>query len=77
MRVSEKGFGIVINVTIGFVMSFFMSLLMLLASVGLVEGFFMMWVQSLAIGFAVALPLALVAIPLTGRILRVFLRVQE
>ncbi|MGB3633649.1 MAG: DUF2798 domain-containing protein [Rubrobacteraceae bacterium] len=77
MKVSQKVFGISMSVAIGFVMSFALSLLLLLVSVGPVEGFLFIWMKSFATAFVISVPVGIVAIPLTERFLRIFLRVQE
>lgn len=77
MKVSGIVFGFMMSVAIGLVMSFFISFFMLAVSVGFVEGFFLLWMRSFATGFAVALPVGAVAIPLTQRALGAFFRVQE
>ncbi len=64
MIISRKIFGLNFSVSIGFVMFLAMSFFVLLVNVGLIEGFFFMWMQSFLVGFVISIPIAVVAIPL-------------
>ncbi|HAA11676.1 MAG TPA: hypothetical protein DCE41_08255 [Cytophagales bacterium] len=63
MKVSGKLFGLIFSVAVGFVMSLAMSFFMLVFNVGLIDGFFLMWMRSFLIGFSISIPIAIVAIP--------------
>lgn len=77
MQISKPLFGSLLGMATGFLMSLFMSFAMLLLSIGLVDGFLMIWLRSFAIGFVVSIPIGLVIVPLTERLLRRCFRVIE
>ena len=77
MKVSKQVFGSVMGAAIGFVMSMFMSFFMLLANAGFIEGFFLIWLKSFALGFAISVPIGMIAAPLIERLLGRLLHVQE
>ena len=77
MKVSKQVFGFAMSIAVGFMMSVFMSLLLLLVNVGFTEGFFTMWLWSFATAFAISIPISVVAIPLTENVLRRLFRVQD
>ena len=77
MQISKQLFGSMQGMATGFFMSLFMSFAMLLLSIGLVDGFLMIWLRSFAIGFVVSIPIGLVVVPLTERLLRRCFRVVE
>ena len=76
MTVSKQVFGSIMGATIGFVMSIIMSFFMLLVSIGFIEGFFLIWLKSAALGFAIAVPIGMVVAPLMERLLQRLFRVQ-
>jgi Protein of unknown function (DUF2798) len=69
MKISGKIFGMIFSVTIGLVMSFFMSLVLLLINAGPIEGFFGIWIKSFISAFAVSLPVSLIAVPIVQKVL--------
>lgn len=73
MKISGKVFGLIFSVSVGLVMALAMSFFMLVVNIGFVEGFFFIWVKSFLIGFSIALPIAIVIIPLIkNRLERMF-----
>lgn len=70
MRISKQLFGSLQGMTTGFFMSLFMSFAMLLLSLGFVDSFLMIWLRSFTIGFVISIPIGLVIVPLTERLLR-------
>lgn len=76
MKVSGKIFGLIFSVAVGFVMALAMSFFMLLVNVGLVEGFFFIWVKSFLIGFSISLPIAVILIPLIKKGLEKVLEIE-
>ncbi|GAB4129419.1 MAG: hypothetical protein Fur005_29170 [Roseiflexaceae bacterium] len=77
MSISKQRFSSIQGMVTGFLMSLFMSGAMLLLSIGLVDGFLILWLRSFAIGFVVSIPIGLVLVPLTDRLLRRYFRVVE
>lgn len=63
MKVSQRIYGVILSVSIGLVMSLGMSLLMLIVNAGFVEGFFIIWMKSFAVGFIASLPISVTVIP--------------
>ena len=77
MKVSGKVFGLIFSVAVGFVMSMAMSFFMLLVNVGLIEGFFFIWMQSFLVGFIISIPIAVIAIPLIKNALERIFKINE
>jgi Zn-dependent protease with chaperone function len=77
MQISKQLFGSLQGMATGFFMSLFMSFAMLLLSIGFVDGFLMIWLRSFGIGFVVSIPISLVIVPLTERLLRRCFQVVE
>ncbi|NOK64406.1 MAG: DUF2798 domain-containing protein [Chloroflexi bacterium AL-N1] len=77
MKVSKQVFGLIMSVTIGFIMSLLISLALLLVNLGFVDDFFFIWMQSFATSFLISVPIALVMFPLTQSLLLRIFQVQE
>ncbi|MCT4622451.1 MAG: DUF2798 domain-containing protein [Schleiferiaceae bacterium] len=77
MKVNKKVFGLIFSVAISIVMSLFMSFFMLLMNVGIVPGFFFIWMKSAAVGMLIGLPVAVIAVPLIQKLLFKFFIVTE
>jgi len=77
MKVSGKVYGLVFSGAISLVMSVFMSFFMVLVNVGYIDGFFFIWMMSTALGFAIALPIAAIAVPIIQKLLNRYLIVKD
>ncbi|MEM7797664.1 MAG: DUF2798 domain-containing protein [Chloroflexota bacterium] len=77
MKISEKQFGILMGTSIGGVMSFILSFIMLYANAGFVDNFLMIWMQSFAVSFVISTPIALVAFPVVQGMLRLLFIVES
>ncbi|MEM6431512.1 MAG: DUF2798 domain-containing protein [Deinococcota bacterium] len=77
MQVSPKVFGIIMSSAVGLSMSFFLSFFMLVVGVGFVEGFLLLWLRSFVTAFVVSVPVALVAIPMTEKVVLRMFKVSE
>ena len=76
-KVSGKVYGIIFSLLISLVMSLFMSFFMLIINVGFIDGFFVAWMWSTAIGLVIGFPIAAVAVPLIQKLLKKYLVVDD
>jgi Protein of unknown function (DUF2798) len=77
MKISKKRFGMLMGITVGLVMSFFMSLLVLLVSAGPIPDFFSIWMRSFANAFAISIPIGLIVFPFTEKLMLSVFHVQD
>ena len=64
MRVSKKGYGMILGISISLVMSVVMSFFMMWINAGFFPGFIFAWIKSIGIGLVVGVPIGAIAIPL-------------
>jgi hypothetical protein len=69
MRINQKQYNIIFNVLMAILMSFFMSLFLTAVNIGLIPGFFLLWLKSFGLGTIVALPTTFVVVPLIHKLL--------
>lgn len=77
MKVSHGVFGFIQGTSIGFVMSFAISFILLLVNMGFAENFIIIWLQSALTGFVVSVPVASLAFPLINKALNRFFYVES
>lgn len=69
MKVSPGVYNVIFTVCISVIMAAMMSMVMTLVNVGVVEGFWGIWLSSALFGCLVAIPVTFVTIPLVQRML--------
>lgn len=63
MKIAKKNFNLLFSASVSFVMALFMSGIMTMVNVGMVDYFFLAWGKSFVVGYLVAFPLAYLLIP--------------
>jgi len=69
MKIKRKYDGLLFALFVSIIMSLIMSFALTLINVGLIPNFFMIWLKSFGISFAVALPISLIIVPLIRKLL--------
>lgn len=69
MKIRRKYYGLLFGLFVSIIMSLIMSFALTLVNVGWQPHFFMIWLKSLGISFAVALPVSLVVVPVIRKLL--------
>ncbi len=77
MLITEKTFKILFGISISLVMSMLMSFFMILKNVGFIDGFFIIWLKSWAIGLVVGTLAAAVAVPIIQKTLAHFFTISN
>lgn len=77
MFVKPATFGMLTGLMLGLVMSFSISFVLLFVNLGPVPDFLAIWLKGAMTGFAISIPIALVAQPLIVRLLNRYLKVQS
>lgn len=77
MNVKPATFGMLTGLMLGLVMSFVISFVLLFFNLGPVPEFLAIWLKSAATGFAISIPISLIAQPLIVRFLEQFVTVQS
>ena len=72
MNLTEKQSKIAFGIMMAFFMALAMSFIMVLINVGVVNAFFLIWMKSFLIGFAVAVPTSMVAAPISQKLIHKF-----
>ncbi len=66
-KISRRYFNLIFSTLVAVLMSLFMSFVLTAINIGFPSYFILAWLKSLGIGFAVALPVSLLVIPLVKR----------
>ena len=69
MKIKRKYYQLLFGFFVSIIMSIIMSFALTLINVGWVPHFFMIWLKSFGISFAVALPISLIIVPLIRKLL--------
>ena len=69
MKIRRKYYGLLLGLFVSIIMSLVMSFALTLINAGWPPNFFMIWLKSFGISFAVALPVSLVVVPLIRKLL--------
>jgi len=62
-KISRKYYTLVFGIAVSLFMSSCMSFVMTVVNIGFTQRFFIAWIRAFVIGFAVALPVSLIIIP--------------
>ena len=69
MKIKRKYYQLLFGFFVSIIMSLIMSFALTLINTGWVPHFFMIWLKSFGISFAVALPISLIIVPLIRKLL--------
>lgn len=69
MKVSKAVYNAIFNILIALIMSAMMSLVLTIVNVGIMDGFFAIWMKSALVATLVAIPVTFITIPLVQRLL--------
>ncbi len=76
-KISRKYFNLIFSTLVAVLMSLFMSFVLTAINIGFPSFFIGAWLTSLGIGFAVALPVSLIVIPLVHRLIEPWFRQER
>ena len=73
-KISRRYYTLVFSTIVAILMSLFMSFVLTAINIGFPSHFFVAWLASLGLGFAVALPVSLLVIPLVSKFIEPWFR---
>jgi len=68
MKISKKYYSLVLATVLSLIMSTIMSFVITVVNLGFVDNFFYKWGKAFFVGFTIALPTALVVVPIARKI---------